>query len=387
MQAQQNELLYQHARTALLASAVAAVSIFFVFLPLTPITTLIAWTSAFFVVLCIRYLEIFRFFKSRERSRQPQRWHISFLVTASISGLFWGITGFVLIPATAGETQILLYTCMAVLYACVLAAGALATYTIKLSGYLAFALPCLLPMGLGFLLSEHEFIRTIGLLVLIFIMFLVMLAIRINRTLSEALLRETENTKLLEALQHERDKAEALAARMQALSSQDSLTGIANRRYLDEFLEREWQRAIRFGEPLSLILGDLDFFKPYNDVYGHQAGDECLKQIAQTLHQYARRASDLAARYGGEEFAIILVNTDASAARQFAESMRNTIESLNIAHSASRVASHITMSFGLSTIIPRQGDDLQAFIKNADRALYQAKADGRNRVAELTHPL
>lgn len=378
-------MLYERAGTAMLASVIAAASVFFVFLEFTPTYVLLSWCGAFIVLYCIRYAELYFFFHSKQRRKHVQRWHISFIISSALAGILWGITGFVLIPETADETRLLLYTCMTLLYACGLSAGALATYTIKLSAYFAFALPCLLPMGIGFLFSEHDFIRTMGLLALIFMMFLVILAIRINQTLTEALKRETENNVLLKELQYQRDKAEALAARMQMLSSQDSLTGIANRRHMDECLEREWQRAIRSGEPLSLIFGDLDYFKTYNDEYGHLAGDECLRLVAEVLHGYSRRASDLAARYGGEEFAIILSNTDAEAALELAESMRNSIESLQIPHNGSEICPYITMSFGVSTILPRQYDDNQEFVHNADRALYQAKAQGRNCTVTLDH--
>lgn len=381
MQARQNELLYHQTSTALLASAVAAAAIVFVYLHLTPLSILFGWVSALFIVLGIRALQLVRFFRTPDRRHHPERWYAGFIVTTALAGGIWGSTGFILVPATAGEPQLILYTAMALLFSCALAAGSLATYSVRIDSYLAFALPCLLPMGIGFLFNDHEFIRTIGLLALLYTMFLIMFSMRISRTMTDTLHREVENTRLLQELKQERDKAHALANHMQTLSSQDSLTGIANRRQLDEFLEREWGRAIRFGEPLSLILGDIDFFKPYNDIYGHQAGDKCLKRIAQLLHQFSRRAGDLAARYGGEEFAIILANTDAQAAARQAESLRAHIEALQLPHSASRVAPHITMSFGVATIVPRQHDELKTFIKSADQLLYRAKTQGRNRIA------
>lgn len=378
MRARQIELVYQYARTAMAAAVVAAVSVFFVFLHLSPPYVLVSWMAAFAIIYGIRYLEVFRFFHHGDRRQHTHYWYISFIITTALAGILWGLTGFILIPPHIEETSALLYTSMALLYTCGLAAGALATYTIQLSSYLSFALPCLLLPGVGLLLSQNDLKNTMGLLVLIFAMFLVLLALRINRTLSAALEREVENSRLLRELQQERDKAEDLANRMQTLSTQDSLTGIANRRHMDEFLVREWQRAIRLGEPVSLILADLDFFKAYNDVYGHPAGDTCLRRVAQVLHQHSRRASDLATRYGGEEFAIILADTDADAAWQLAESMRQSVEALQIPHMASKIADHITMSFGITTIIPRHQDEIEDFIKCADRALYRAKADGRN---------
>lgn len=380
MRAQQLELLYEYARTAMGASVVAAISIFFVFLQQTPVYVLSIWLFAFMLLYALRYIEVLRFFRQPDREAHTNYWQLSFSISAALAGILWGMTVFVFIPHDAADAQALLYTCMALLYVCGLAAGSLTTYTVKLSSYLSFALPCLLIPGIGLALSGNSFKNTIGLLILIFLLFLIMLAIRINRTLMGALQRDFENARLLKELQQERDKAEALANRMQTLSTQDSLTGIANRRHMDAFLEREWQRSIRLGEPISLILADLDYFKAYNDVYGHPAGDECLKQVAQILHQHARRSSDLAARYGGEEFAIILASTDSIAAKRVAESIRLSVEQLQIPHSASDIAPVITISLGITTIIPRQQDEILDFIKQADKVLYQAKANGRNTV-------
>lgn len=360
------------------ASAVAAVSLLFVFINFTPLPVLLTWFIASLIVTVIRYIMVGYYFNQQSRSLKSDLWHLAFIVSTAVAGLIWGLTGLVLIPEAADESIALLYTCMTVLYVCALAAGALSTYAIKLSGFMAFAIPSLLPMGFGFLLSEHAFKHTVGLLILIFALFLALLALRINRSLLQSLKKNIEYTDLLKELENERDKATALAERMQTLSIQDSLTDIANRRQFDEFLSREWQRATRLGEPLSLVLGDLDFFKDYNDVHGHQAGDECLKQVAQLLDQQCRRSSDLAARYGGEEFAIILANTDASAASEITENIRRQVETLAITKIDSTDNNRITMSFGIATIIPRRGDTITSLINYADKALYLAKANGRN---------
>ncbi len=170
------------------------------------------------------------------------------------------------------------------------------------------------------------------------------------------------------------------------LSSVDGLTGIANRRRFDETLLREWRRASRAGSSMALLVADVDAFKQFNDGYGHQVGDECLKAVARTLEQNLRRPTDLVARYGGEEFAAILPDTAAEGAVGVAEAMRNGVESLRITHRFSSTAPVVTISVGVAWVQPARGDDqgYLALLKAADDALYGAKHGGRNRL-EVRH--
>ena len=172
------------------------------------------------------------------------------------------------------------------------------------------------------------------------------------------------------------------------LSAVDGLTGIANRRQFDEFMTREWARGTRHETDLSVLMCDVDFFKQYNDLYGHQAGDECLQAVARALAVRVKRPTDLVARYGGEEFAVILPDTDINGARLLAEAMRGDIERLALAHGNSPNGV-VTLSIGVACHVPnRNGPGSTALIKAADDALYQAKAAGRNRVEaepEITH--
>ncbi|WP_295993060.1 diguanylate cyclase [Rugamonas sp.] len=167
--------------------------------------------------------------------------------------------------------------------------------------------------------------------------------------------------------------------RLATLSATDGLTGLANRRQFDDVLAREWARAMRAGQPLAVVMLDVDHFKKYNDCYGHQAGDICLKNVARMLQLSTRRAGDLVARYGGEEFAIVLPNTGAAVARQIAETMRLSIETLHIPHQPAPLGK-ITVSIGIAV----GGDadsSTDALLRRADAALYRAKAAGRNRIA------
>lgn len=163
------------------------------------------------------------------------------------------------------------------------------------------------------------------------------------------------------------------------LALQDPLTGIANRRYLDDYLDREWRRETRHEQVISLIMIDIDFFKAYNDTLGHPAGDACLKQVAEALTGELHRPADLLARYGGEEFAVILPETTLEGAEHMAEILRRALCRLEISHPKSPIGPTVTASFGVATATPGKHDPHE-LIKAADTALYRAKAGGRNRV-------
>ncbi len=159
------------------------------------------------------------------------------------------------------------------------------------------------------------------------------------------------------------------------------MTGIANRRSFDETMGLEWQRGRRDKKPLTLLLCDVDFFKFYNDSFGHQAGDLCLKKVAAVLTEHLKRPADLAARYGGEEFAIILPETELTGALIVAESCRRHLEQLAIENpQATTELSCVTMSIGVASVVPSPKSSVEQLIAQADQALYAAKRDGRNRV-------
>lgn len=168
---------------------------------------------------------------------------------------------------------------------------------------------------------------------------------------------------------------------LERLASQDGLTELANRRNFDVYLATELARARRTKQTVALVLCDADFFKPYNDHYGHQAGDECLKRIAAALQSSCRRPADLVARYGGEEFALVLPDTELNGAVQVAETARKAVEQLKIVHEHSKAAPHVSISAGVAAQLPGMIITAEQLIMAADQVLYQAKHLGRNRVA------
>ncbi|PCJ18367.1 MAG: hypothetical protein COB04_07550 [Gammaproteobacteria bacterium] len=182
-------------------------------------------------------------------------------------------------------------------------------------------------------------------------------------------------------LNMEKVKLNHANAELKDLATTDALTGIANRREFDQVLQFEWNRATRNGQALSLLFLDLDFFKQYNDTYGHQMGDICLVQIAQALSQATQRSGDTAFRFGGEEFVIIVPSCSEAELLKYGEIIRQTIEDLAIPHQASTIKPHITCSIGGASWQVRITDTQENFIKTADQALYRAKANGKNCVS------
>lgn len=168
-----------------------------------------------------------------------------------------------------------------------------------------------------------------------------------------------------------------LSEELRLLSTTDGLTGLANRRHFENCFESEWRRALRTKDSLCLIMIDIDYFKNYNDHYGHQAGDRCLKEVSELLKSFAQRSGELVARYGGEEFVILLPRMTLVAAHRIAENMCRQVEELNIEHAAS-ILNKVTVSIGIAATIPSLEADSDSLLKESDRALYQAKANGRN---------
>jgi diguanylate cyclase (GGDEF)-like protein len=192
--------------------------------------------------------------------------------------------------------------------------------------------------------------------------------------------RKAREKDLVDAMEELRKANEIL----KHLSAVDGLTGISNRRNFDEFLEKECRRSLRTCSPTSLIMVDIDHFKAYNDSYGHQGGDDCLRTVASIIRKNIHRPADLVARYGGEEFVIVLPDTGSTQAETIAGNLLVRVEEAAIPHRASSTSGVVTISLGVVTMVPTQDAGYFELIKHADAALYNAKRGGRNRFAVAT---
>ena len=202
---------------------------------------------------------------------------------------------------------------------------------------------------------------------------------------SRAYLNQIQRDEAYSELQDSQRRLLDSNRQLQRLSNLDGLTGLSNRRHVDEFIAAEWKRALREQSMLAVLMIDVDDFKRYNDSYGHLAGDEVLKAVAAALQACVNRPADLAARFGGEEFIAVLPSTAPAGALAIGEKIRATIEALALPHCASRCAAHVTVSIGGACLVPQRGELPPRLIEAADAALYRAKHAGRNRALLSEH--
>ncbi|MCG3190954.1 MAG: diguanylate cyclase [Thermoanaerobaculia bacterium] len=204
--------------------------------------------------------------------------------------------------------------------------------------------------------------------------------LRLARMMRELAERNAELARLVETVELKSRALEEANRVLESLSLSDGLTGIANRRHFDTRLDADFRRCIRSRQPLSLVMIDIDHFKSFNDFYGHQAGDDCLKRVAEAINTVFRRGGDLVTRYGGEEFAVLLPETAPDKAHIAAERARIAVRELGILHNASPSETLVTISAGVAGAIPDWTESPSSLVKRADAALYAAKKDGRDRV-------
>lgn len=202
---------------------------------------------------------------------------------------------------------------------------------------------------------------------------------QINCNLDELVLQRTRDLEKSNAkIEQQKLELEETNRALKKLTLKDPLTGIWNRRKYDQTIEMEWSRCLRYKRPIALILLDIDYFKEFNDSYGHMAGDECLIEIGKMLDNSLSRSSDMVARYGGEEFIVLLPESGIDEAIKVADMLRLKVESMNIPHKKSLVSNSVTVSIGVTSMVPDINSSYEDLFKAADRALYKAKNSGRN---------
>jgi diguanylate cyclase (GGDEF)-like protein len=201
---------------------------------------------------------------------------------------------------------------------------------------------------------------------------------------------QNQNQQLAREIE-ERQRVEAQLAdanrKLEKLATIDKLTQLANRSLFDETLANEWSRMQREKNSLGLILCDIDYFKKYNDAYGHLAGDKCLQKVAAALGKQVRRTTDLVARYGGEEFAVIMPNTSLEGAKEIAEHIQGEIRAMKLPHTDSEISDILSLSLGVAATIPVADSHPESLVASADQALYRAKKGGRDRISAINSPL
>ncbi len=318
-------------------------------------------------ILATGRLLLHRAYRRRAVHDNPRRWAQHFLAWSWATGALWGSAGIAVALVPDPYVHLLI---VAVQTGYVMGGAVRVTALPKVA--IGQTLLVLMPTLTACLFAADPFVRCFALFVALFIG----ISISITRSLCamtmRLLLADEEKSRQIAQISEAKRELETQAGT-------DQLTGLANRRRFDAALFHEWRRGARDATPVGLLMVDVDFFKRYNDEYGHQAGDECLKWIARAIQSAVRRPGDTVARYGGEEFTVVLPNTDSDGAAHLGEEVRAAVAALDMPH-AGNPYEHVTVSVGSAVILPAGGVAPESLVGLADTALYKAKRSGRNRV-------
>jgi diguanylate cyclase (GGDEF)-like protein len=323
----------------------------------------------------LRYGAVLSFRRTKGDDETQRYWsRISFYIVLA-AGIGWGLGSVLLAYEATIEYQLLLLLILAGI-----AGGALPFLSVHLPSFIGFILAITVP-NVTWLLWQGGRIEVIsGMLLTVYMAALLYNAHRVSILMNETLNLRFQNEAMAQSLMHEKDELQELNRELERLSHIDGLTQLANRRYFDARFQEQWQRGIREHASIAVLMLDIDEFKKYNDAYGHTAGDTCLQRVANAINVTLMRPSDLAARYGGEEFVVLLANTRMDGAINVADEILRRISDLNISHETSSVADTVTISIGVSAVVPDRDIPRAYLIEAADLALYKSKHAGRNRI-------
>lgn len=371
VKAEQIRQLYRLGPTVQLLGIVSALVVVSIFWRIIDPHILLAWFCSLLLLTTLRIHSIRRFLRTSPAEPEIIRhWGRRYVVGALLSGLAWAALGAMYRPDWPLAAQISLFAIFLGV-----TAGACNADSSHFPAFPAFYLPPIIMLASRALLHSNGGFFQLGLVLLIYPLLLYFSGLQFYNRLATALEMRFENERLVRELGESNRKLKYLA-------DIDELTGIANRRAMDRCLQAECNRHRRNRQTLSLLFIDVDYFKQYNDTYGHDGGDQCLIQVADLLRSHAQRAGEMVARFGGEEFAVILPETSAEQALQIAEAIRQDVELLAIPHASSQIAAVLTVSIGVCTRIPTEDEALEKLRQAADKALYQAKNAGRNRIVK-----
>ncbi|MFC3150332.1 GGDEF domain-containing protein [Litoribrevibacter euphylliae] len=376
-------LLYTNSLKSVPATILNSSILLALFWTKVPWLTMLIWYTLMLSVSIYRLQQVRKALKTKSYLKlHPKKALNQFILGSSITGAIWGAS-FVLFNFYTDEA----YSLLMIWIASATAMGGSMSLAPSQRAQNIFVGLIFLPAVVMNIFSGNEFNITMGTLCILFLIVLIMLGNTFSSWVNESLTLQAQNQELLQSLQQKNERLETTNSELiktkEFLTEQtmsDPLTGIANRRSFDHTLIKEWNRCLRRQYPLSCILIDIDYFKRFNDHYGHQKGDELLREVANIISSQATRADDLVARYGGEEFIVILSNASHDDAVMLAERTRKAILDAELEHKNSEISDRITISAGVATITPTNIQDCYEIVHKADEKLYEAKNNGRNQV-------
>ncbi len=355
----QLEALYSHLPISILTGLIAVTFVSIAFRGETSTLYFGLWFSLFFLIMTYRVglLLIYRKYKLTQFSLL--HWDVYNFLSTLLTGLIWGLLALQYQSDWQVQQQAALWGLLVALMA-----GASASFSVVFRYYLAYCLP-IIGFSLAVLAVNEEY--NIATILFFFSILLSLTAINFNRKHN---LFITQQLDLIDANK-----------KLESLATNDSLTNLPNRRAYENALKSEWDKHYRTRSELSLIMLDVDFFKSYNDHFGHDKGDHCLQTVADVLRQALLRPADTIARYGGEEFVILLPETSRQGALEVATRVHSLLEKQGLLHPDSNIGDYVTISIGIATLVPEKGLDGKILQLMADRELYKAKANGRNQTS------
>lgn len=368
------ELVLAQANSAFFSSALAGSILVVAFWGRASHFAVFSCVFVYFLVAVLRVC-LARAYRRASARINHDRWFGLYAACVFLSGAVWGVFLLMLSLGEEGE-----YAAVLVVTSTALLAAAVTAYSVSFPLYICFSLPVVAPFVVVLSLEGRDLHGMMAAIILCWYLFMVSTARRFSDSAMRALGYQYENVELVAELEAQNRRAERLAEELLVLSNTDALTGLYNRRFFNQQISKEWSRALRTGECLSIVIADIDFFKAFNDSMGHLEGDRCIVAVASVLRAAVREGTDFAVRYGGEEFALVLSSTSPAEAARLAERLRLKVEAMAVRHPGSSVSRVVTASFGVAGGVPLEEDKVEAFIDRADKGLYRAKELGRNRV-------
>ena len=358
-------LLYQGSIVRPVLHLIPLVLIYFLVHPYVELTYVYIWSALLFCLNAYRFYDIYTTQKNIKEIVNHRKYHIRYAVCTGLLGLIYSI-GIVTFFDSVPTINQVYFLCLIV----VITPAGMSSFSSDKTSFFLYFYALIIPIIIKLASKGEAMYYYSAICGIMFLLTIRMYFLWNYKVLTNAIQLKFHNLALLKSLQ-------AVNTQLREISVIDELTQVANRRGLDEYLEREWSRAKRNKTPISLIMIDLDFFKQYNDRYGHLKGDDCLKQVAAFFEDCLNRPSDLVARFGGEEFAIVMPETNLEGAMKFAEKLQSKIQHLQIKNPDSAISQHLTVSIGVASAIP-QDERYTNLIASSDEALYKAKKHGRN---------
>ena len=393
--AEQLRISYRQLPTAIRLGLLLGLAIAWFFYSRIPDNVIFTWLACLFAASLARLFSLRHISSDNFSKKEATRYAFRYALTGFLLGSTWASMAF-LLPYVGTEECILIFVVLISI-----TGGTLTTTAGHVISFYSYSYPILIAYAAHAFLLDGDIWTIIGVMTMVYGVYMTIAGWKLYNSLRESItlryswqeiadVLETTRQELnieLESRTVAEDKLKSVMGELEQavnhleqLAAIDELTGIPNRRTFDAAIAREWNRARREQTSIALLMIDVDFFKNYNDLYLHQQGDEALKQVAQTLRQFAQRPGDSAARYGGEEFAIILANPTADYVKKIAERLRRNIQDLQIKHEGSDTSEFLTVSVGTALCNAPKNDDYSVLISDADSALYEAKHAGRNQV-------